>query len=123
MQDYHRLEIWNRGMDYAVAVYRFTANLPEGERYNLVSQLRRAVTSIPLNIAEGCGTATNTDFSRFLTYAYRSSKEVVTAVELCQRLYPKLPKGRLESVIDEGNQLSRMIYRLIRMLDLSDSKL
>jgi four helix bundle protein len=118
MQDYHRLEIWNRGMDYAVAVYRFTANLPDGEKYNLVSQLRRAVTSIPLNIAEGCGTASNMEFSRFLSYSYRSLKEVITALELCQRLYPRLEKNRLESLIDEGHQLSRMTYKLIRTLDL-----
>ena len=61
MQDYHQLDIWNpRAMDYAVAVYKFAASLPEQEKYNLASPLRRAVTSVPLNIAEGCGTATNT---------------------------------------------------------------
>ena len=42
-------------MDYAVTVYKFAASLPEQEKYNLASQLRRAVTSAPLNIAEGCG--------------------------------------------------------------------
>jgi len=116
MQDYHHLEIWNRGMDYAVGVYRFTASLPDGEKYNLVSQLRRAVTSVPLNIAEGCGTATNAEFNRFLSYAYRSLKEVITTVELCERLYPGLPKNRTELLIDEGGQLSRMTYDLIRTL-------
>ena len=69
MQDYHQLEIWNRAMDYAVAVYKFVTTLPEQEKYNLSSQLRRAVTSAPLNIAEGCGTASNTEFSRFLGIA------------------------------------------------------
>ena len=42
MQDYHQLEIWTRSMDYAVAVYEFLASLPEQEKYNLASQLRRA---------------------------------------------------------------------------------
>jgi len=55
MQDYHQLDIWNRAMDYAVAVYEFATALPEQEKYNLASQLRRAVASAPLNIAEGCG--------------------------------------------------------------------
>jgi len=64
MQDYHQLDIWNRAMDYAVAIYEFAASLPEAEKYNLASQLRRAVTSVPLNIAEGCGTASNTEFGR-----------------------------------------------------------
>jgi four helix bundle protein len=86
MQDYHQLDIWNRAMDYAVAVYQFAASLPGEEKYNLASQLRRAVTSAPLKIAEGCGTASNTEFGRFLSYTYRSLKEVVTALELCQPL-------------------------------------
>ena len=50
MQDYHQLDIWNRSMDYAVTVYKFAVSLPEQEKYNLASQLRRAVTSAPLNM-------------------------------------------------------------------------
>lgn len=120
MQDYHQLDIWNRSMDYAVSVYKFAASLPEHEKYNLVSQLRRAVTSAPLNIAEGCGAASNTEFGRFLGYAYRSLKEVVTALELCGRLYPSLPPAGMQSLIDEGNQISRMTYVLMKKLDPGD---
>ena len=94
MQDYHQLDIWNRAMDYAVTVYELTAVLPQEEKYNLGHQLRKAVTSSPLNIAEGCGSATNAEFARFLSYAYRSLKEVVTALELCERLFPSLGRDR-----------------------------
>ena len=114
MQDYHQLEIWNRAMDYAVHVYEFAAALPGEEKYNLASQLRRAVTSAPLNIAEGCGSASNAEFGRFLSYAYRSLKEVLTALELCQRLYPVLDTDRVGLLIDEGSQISRMTRNLIR---------
>ena len=117
MQDYHQLDIWNRAMDYAVKVYELAAALPLEEKYNLGNQLRKAVTSAPLNIAEGCGSATNLEFVRFLSYAYRSLKEVVTAVELCQRLFPLLPRDRTESLIDEGNQISRMTHKLMRKID------
>jgi four helix bundle protein len=117
MQDYHQLDIWNRAMDYAVAVYEFVASLPEQEKYNLASQLRRAVTSAPLNIAEGCGAASNTEFSRFLGFAYRSLKEVVTALELCERLYPSLPQDQTHSLIAEGNQISKMTYALMHKVD------
>jgi len=116
MQDYHQLDIWNRAMDYAVAVYEFAASLLEQEKYNLASQLRRAVASAPLNIAEGCGTATSAEFGRFLSYAYRSLKEVVTGLELCQRLYPLL-RERTAPLIDEGNQISRMTYNLMQKVD------
>ena len=120
MQDYHQLDIWNRAMDYAVAVYEFVATLPEQEKYNLASQLRRAASSAPLNIAEGCGTATNAEFGRFLSYAYRSLKEAVTALELCQRLYPSRSGDRVKSLIDEGNQISKMTYALMCKIDPGD---
>ena len=42
MQDHHQLDIWQRGMSYAVALYEFSAGLPNDERYNLTAQLRRA---------------------------------------------------------------------------------
>src|SRR5436189_6444216 len=106
MQDYHQLDIWNRAMDYAVAVYEFVASLPEQEKYNLASQLRRAVTSAPLNIAEGCGAASNTEFSRCLGFAYRCLKEIVAALELCEGLYPSLPRDRTLSWTEQGSPLA-----------------
>ena len=109
-------------MDHAVAVYQSAAALPEEEKYNLASQLRRAASSVSLNISEGCGTTSNNEFGRFLTYAYRSLKEVVTELELCQRLYPRLPRDHAESLIDEGNQISRMTYKLIQTFDRGKSR-
>jgi four helix bundle protein len=116
MQDYEQLDIWRRAMDYAVRVYEFTAQLPADERYNLVSQLRRAVTSVPLNIAEGCGCATNAEFSRFLSYAYRSLKELATCLELCRRLHSSLDEATVVALIDEANQISRMTRGLMQRL-------
>src|SRR5439155_5473518 len=75
---------------------------------------------VPLNIAEGSGSASNTEFGRFLSYAYRFLKEGVTALELCQRLFPSLPRDRTEPLFDEGNQISRMIYNLMRKLNPGD---
>jgi len=54
---------------------------------------------------------------RFLSYAYRSLKEVVTTLELSQRLYPYLPPERIKSLIDEGNQISKMTYTLMQKID------
>ena len=103
-------------MDYAVAIYRFSTELPEHERYNLASQLRKAATSVPLNIAEGSGCATSNEFSRFLSYAYRSLKEIMTGVELCRRLYPALSSDTISGLIEEGDQIARMIHGLIQRL-------
>ena len=116
MQDYHQLEIWHRAMSYAVELYEFSAGLPNDERYNLTAQLRRAATSVPLNIAEGCGCNSDGEFARFLGYAYRSLKEVITCLELCQRLYTALPVAPINTLIDEGNQISRMTHTLMQRL-------
>jgi four helix bundle protein len=105
MQDYHQLQIWERSITYAVDLYRFSAGLPDAERYNLVAQLRKAATSVPLNIAEGSGCTTDGEFVRFLGYAYRSLKEVVTCLELCERLYSTGEHQLLAVLIDEGNQI------------------
>jgi four helix bundle protein len=118
MQDYHQLDIWQRSMDYAVAIYGFVKELPESERYNLVSQLQRAVTSAPLNIAEGAASSTRAEFARFLGYAYRSLKEVITCLELCQRIHAAQPGVRLApDLIEEGSQIARMTRSLIQRLE------
>ena len=70
MQDYHQLDVWQRAMAYVAALYLFSTELPDDERYNLTAQLRKAATSVPLNIAEGSGCPTNGEFARFLSYAY-----------------------------------------------------
>jgi four helix bundle protein len=116
MQDYHKLDIWERGMGYAVEIYRFAARLPAAERYNLASQITRAATSVPLNIAEGCGCSTKPEFARFLGIAYRSLKEIVTCLELTERLYPSLAGKEVTALIDEGNQISRMTRAFIQRL-------
>jgi four helix bundle protein len=116
MQDYHQLEIWRRAMAYTVLVYEFSAQLPDDERFNLTAQLRKAATSVPLNIAEGSGCTTDGEFAKFLSYAYRSLKEVVTGLELCQRLYPSQPLEATANLIDEGNQIARMTHTLIQRL-------
>ena len=118
MQDYHQLEIWQRAMDYTVEIYRFVAQLSDSERYNLTSQLRKAATSVPLNIAEGAGCGGQSEFARFLSYSYRSLKEVVTSLELCARLYPSVSPQAVAKLVDEGNQIARMTHSLISHLGL-----
>ncbi len=118
MQDYHQLEIWRRSMDYAVSIYRFMKELPEIERYNLAAQLQRATTSVPLNIAEGAGCSTGPEFVRFLGYAYRSLKEVITCLELCERVHASRPEmHEIPGLIDEGSQIARMTRSLIQRLE------
>jgi len=76
MQDYKELIVWKRSHDFALNIYKSLAGFPKEETYNLVSQLKRASTSIPANIAEGAGRFTQKDFASYLQNALGSSHEV-----------------------------------------------
>src|SRR5437879_789605 len=52
---YHDLIVWQKAIDFVVDTYRLTGRFPRTELYGLISQLQRAVVSIPSNIAEGAG--------------------------------------------------------------------
>jgi four helix bundle protein len=58
-------------------------------------------------------------FVRFVGCAHRSLEEVITGLDLCQRISPSLPASAVTTVIDEGNQISRMAHSLKRRLGTS----
>ena len=83
----HRdLIVWQKAMDLVVNVYRATENFPKAEVYGLTSQIRRAVTSIPANIAEGQGRRLTKEFLYFLANARGSLWELDTHLESAARL-------------------------------------
>ncbi len=86
VKDYRELIAWQKAMDLVEMVYRVCESFPKHELYGLTSQLRRAVVSIPSNIAEGQGRSTTRDFMNFLAIANGSLKEVETQILISQRL-------------------------------------
>ena len=75
MRDYKKYTIWREGHKITLAVYALTHRFPKEELYGITSQLRRAISSVPTNIAEGCGRDTDLDFRRFLVIALGSATE------------------------------------------------
>jgi four helix bundle protein len=83
----HReLIVWQKAMDLAVDVYRLAARFPRDETYRLISQITRAVTSVPANIAEGRSRATRREFANFVAIAKGSLMETETLLTLSVRL-------------------------------------
>jgi four helix bundle protein len=66
MKDFRKLNVWEKAHSLAVEIYKITAGFPKSEIFGLTSQIRRACSSIPANIAEGCGRDGEVDFARFL---------------------------------------------------------
>jgi four helix bundle protein len=83
----HRdLIMWQKSMDMVQVVYQLSSVFPKQELYGLTSQLRRAVVSVPANIAEGHGRGTRKDYASFIAIAKGSVLESSTLLELAVRL-------------------------------------
>ena len=87
---YKDLIVWQKSVELVVAIYKLTEKFPPAEVYGLTSQMRRAVISIPSNIAEGRRRGTRKDFRQFLIIAYGSGAELETQIEISK----KLPFGK-----------------------------
>ena len=86
MRNFREMIIWKQGMELAVNAYRLTTQLPKEEMYGLSSQIKRAVVSIPANIAEGCSRETDKDFKKFLKTSLGSAFELETHLLIAERL-------------------------------------
>jgi four helix bundle protein len=76
MRDFRELKVWQKAHQLTLAIYQTTASFPREERYGLTSQLRRACSSIPANLAEACGRNGDAEFARFCSIAMGSASEL-----------------------------------------------
>lgn len=82
---FEKLLIWEKAMDYGEEINEMADRFPEKEKFNLSSQVLRAVDSIALNISEGSICQSNPEFRRFLGFSIRSLAEVVTCLHKAKR--------------------------------------
>ncbi|TSC54635.1 MAG: s23 ribosomal protein [Parcubacteria group bacterium LiPW_30] len=116
LHSYKDLIVWQRGMELTVKVYELTEKFPKEEIYGLISQIRRASSSIPANIAEGRFRGSKKEFLQFLRIAYASGAELESHIELSKRL-PKtknLKYGEVDSLLTE---VMKMLNTIIRKLN------
>lgn len=110
--DYKRLKVWQKAMDLTEEVYRLVRLLPREETYALSDQLRRAVVSMPSNIAEGHGRGSDKEFVKFLTIAWGSLFEIETQLLICNRLY-LLTKETTQLAFSMITEIGKMLNALI----------
>ena len=113
MRNFQELEIWKKSHNLCISIYKATRNFPKDELYGLISQLRRSGSSIPTNIAEGCGRNSNPDLRRFLTISAGSCSELQYQLLLSRDLNyldPEQYKDLNKAVIE----IRKMIFAFIQ---------
>jgi four helix bundle protein len=108
MRNYKDLMVWEKAHKLTLAVYKETIAFPKEERFGLTSQVRRASSSIPANLAEGCGRRSDGEMGRFVQIAMGSGAELSYHLLLCRDL------GILGTT--EFSRLSSDLEEVMRML-------
>lgn len=116
MKDFRELKVREKSHHLTLAVYQETRTYPKEELYGLTSQTRRAASSVPTNIAEGCGRGTDPDFARFLQIAMGSANELDYHLLLARDL-GILPTAVYDALMQSVMEVKRMLAALIRTVN------
>jgi len=114
MKDFRQLKVWEKAHALTLIIYKLTKRFPKEEIYGLTSQLRRATSSIPTNIAEGCGRS-GPEFRHFLQIAMGSACEVEYLLLLSYEL-ENIAKSEYEDLFARIIEIKKMIASLILKL-------
>lgn len=116
---YKNLIVWQNSIDLVKDIYRLSESLPKSEEFNLKQQLKRAVISISLNIAEGKSRRTSKDFGNFLNMSVASLAEVEAILIICEEL--KYFQG-IDDIYIKIEKLGKMLNSLKTKLHAKDVK-
>ena len=116
MRDFRKIQAWQKAHEMTLNIYKITATFPQDERFGLVSQIRRAMASIPTNIAEGAGRETQKDFARFIHIAIGSASEVEYLLLLSNEL-GYLSKEKYLPLEKDIVEIKRMLYGFGKALE------
>jgi four helix bundle protein len=107
--------VWQQAMDLAVAAYQTTRSWPKEELYSLTSQVRRAASSVPANIAEGFGRENRGSYQQFLRIAQGSLKELETHLLIAQRV-GIASREAVAPLLAHSESVGKLLRLLIRKL-------
>ena len=115
MKGYEDLTVWQKSMDLA-ANYALGPLMPKSELFGMTSQMQRAASSVPANIAEGYQRGTRKDYARFISIARGSLAETETFLMLAMRI-GHLPAGDATPCLEAAREVGRMLTSLKQKLD------
>lgn len=115
MRDFKGLQVWRKAHQFVLDVYRHTRNFPDNERFGLTAHLRKSATSIPSNIAEGCGRDSERELAHFLNIAAGSVSESEYQLLLARDLEYLKPESHRQ-LDTQANEVKRMLNSFIKTL-------
>jgi four helix bundle protein len=113
MQDFRKLNVWEKAHKLTLEVYLASKKFPKDELFALTNQLRRASSSISANIAEGCGRTSQKEFLHFLSYAIGSASEVEYFLLLAKDL-TYVSNDDYEKLNEQVNEVKRKLISLLK---------
>ena len=119
MSDFKSLRVWQKALALALCVDRVCKKIRGAQYASLRSQLFRAATSIPANIAEGRRQDSDKEFARFLRYALNSSSELESHLILA-RGCNAISDGDFRSLVTQTIRVRKMLYALLKSLTVND---
>ena len=118
IHNFRELVAWQKAMQLTKNVYVITKNFPTSEQYGLISQVQRAVVSIPSNIAEGAGRPTQKELVHFLSFSLGSAYELETELLLAYELnYITAEQSR--QINAEIVEVQKLVYSLMKKFNPS----
>lgn len=115
MKDFKSLNVWKKSHSYTLKIYKLSLIFPKDELYGLTSQIRRSASSIPTNIAEGCGRGSDADFSRFLQMAFGSASETEYLLLLVKDLN-YISEDEYDILLQDITEIKKMLATFITKL-------
>ena len=115
MKDFREFKVWHKAHELTLAVYQITKGFPRDELYGLTSQIRRACSSIPANIAEGCGRLGDAEFHRFLQICLGSANELEYHLLLAKDL-DYLKAEKYQELHNQLIEIKRMLVSLTQKI-------
>jgi len=115
MRDFRELKVWQKAHQVALEVYRQSRSFPAEERFGLTAHVRKTATSVPSNIAEGCGREGEKELARFLSIAAGSASELEYQLLLARDL-DYFPTGAHAALTERVAEVKRMLYRFMQSL-------
>ena len=115
MRDFKKYDIWQLSHAFTLRIYSNTSLFPKDEMYGITSQIRRASSSIPTNISEGCGRNSDKEFNQYLNIALGSASETEYLIILSRDLN-YIDTETFEILEKEINTIKSKIYKLKQIL-------